>query len=268
MTKKERTLEIIERLKQEYPDAGCTLDYEEAWKLLVSVRLAAQCTDARVNVVVPKLYEKFPDIDALAAAPVEEIEEIVKPCGLGHSKARDISGCMKMLRDEFHSQVPDDFDARFQCTKKEYAYYIYPSKMRDPFLTDRAYRYSYPLNPQRMQEGAQYFVGRHDFNAVRSVGTPVKSTVRTIFWCEVEQNPDGLICIRVCGDGFLYNMVRAISGTLLYVGSGKLAPADVAEILRSCDRENAGPTLPACGLFMNRLWYEDTPELNGFRLGD
>lgn len=111
MTKKERTLEIIERLKQEYPDAGCTLDYEEAWKLLVSVRLAAQCTDARVNVVVPKLYEKFPDIDALAAAPVEEIEEIVKPCGLGHSKARDISGCMKMLRDEFHSQVPDDFDA-------------------------------------------------------------------------------------------------------------------------------------------------------------
>ena len=165
-------------------------------------------------------------------------------------------------------QVPDDFDARFQCTKKEYAYYIYPSKMRDPFLTDRAYRYSYPLNPQRMQEGAQYFVGRHDFNAVRSVGTPVKSTVRTIFWCEVEQNPDGLICIRVCGDGFLYNMVRAISGTLLYVGSGKLAPADVAEILRSCDRENAGPTLPACGLFMNRLWYEDTPELNGFRLGD
>ena len=111
MTKKERTLEIIERLKQEYPDAGCTLDYEEAWKLLVSVRLAAQCTDARVNVVVPKLYEKFPDIDALAAAPVEEIEEIVKSCGLGHSKARDISGCMKMLRDEFHSQVPDDFDA-------------------------------------------------------------------------------------------------------------------------------------------------------------
>ena len=77
-------------------------------------------------------------------------------------------------------EVPDDFDARFQCTKKEYAYYVYPSKMRDPFLTDRAYRYSYPLDPERMQAGAQYFVGRHDFNAVRSVGTPVKSTVRTM----------------------------------------------------------------------------------------
>ncbi len=164
--------------------------------------------------------------------------------------------------------VPDDFDARFQCTKKEYAYYVYPSKMRDPFLTDRAYRYAYPLDAARMQAGAQYFVGRHDFNAVRSVGTPVKSTVRTIFWCEVEQNADGLICIRVCGDGFLYNMVRAISGTLLYVGSGKFAPEDVSKILESCDREQAGPTLPACGLFMNRLWYDDTPELDVFRLGD
>ena len=111
MTKKELALEIIERLRKEYPDAGCTLDYEEACKLLVSVRLAAQCTDARVNVVVPSLYEKFPDIEALAAAPVEEIEEIVRPCGLGASKARDISGCMKMLRDEFGGRVPDDFDS-------------------------------------------------------------------------------------------------------------------------------------------------------------
>jgi endonuclease-3 len=110
MTKKQRALEIIERLKKEYPDAGCTLDYDQAWKLLVSVRLAAQCTDARVNIVVEKLYEKFPDVDALAEAPVEEIEAIVKPCGLGHSKARDISACMKILRDKYDGKVPDDFD--------------------------------------------------------------------------------------------------------------------------------------------------------------
>jgi len=110
MTKKQRALEIIEHLKKEYPDAGCTLDYDQAWKLLVSVRLAAQCTDARVNIVVEKLYEKFPDVDALADAPVEEIEAIVKPCGLGHSKARDISACMKILRDKYQGKVPDDFD--------------------------------------------------------------------------------------------------------------------------------------------------------------
>ncbi len=109
--KKKLALEIIGRLKQEYPDSGCTLDYNEAWKLLVSVRLAAQCTDARVNVIVPKLYEKFPDVAALAAAPAEEIEEIVKPCGLGHSKARDISACMKMLLEKYRGNVPGDFDA-------------------------------------------------------------------------------------------------------------------------------------------------------------
>lgn len=110
MRKKELALEIIDRLKKEYPDAGCTLDYDQAWKLLVSVRLAAQCTDARVNVVVEGLYEKYPSVEALAEADVDDIERIVKPCGLGHSKARDISACMKKLRDEYDGNVPDDFD--------------------------------------------------------------------------------------------------------------------------------------------------------------
>ncbi len=108
--KKELALETIRRLKEAYPDADCTLDYDEAWKLLVSVRLAAQCTDARVNVVVEKLYEKFPDVDALASAAPEEIEEIVRPCGLGKSKARDISACMRMLKEKYGGKVPDNFD--------------------------------------------------------------------------------------------------------------------------------------------------------------
>ena len=111
MTKEELALVIIERLKKEYPGAGCTLDYNQAWKLLVSVRLAAQCTDARVNVVVEDLYKKFPDVNSLAEAPVEEIEAIVKPCGLGHSKARDIKACMTCLKEEYNGNVPDDFNA-------------------------------------------------------------------------------------------------------------------------------------------------------------
>ncbi|MCI5730522.1 MAG: endonuclease III [Eubacterium sp.] len=110
MTKKQRAEQIIERLSEEYPLADCTLDYDEAWKLLVSVRLAAQCTDARVNVVVKDLYDKYPSPQALAAASVEDIEAIVKPCGLGHSKARDIHKCMTMLVEEYDGRVPDDFD--------------------------------------------------------------------------------------------------------------------------------------------------------------
>lgn len=108
--KKQLASAIIEALKKEYPDAACSLEYNEAWKLLVSVRLAAQCTDARVNVVVKDLFEKYPSVDDLAKAQVSDIEKIVRPCGLGNSKARDISACMKMLRDEYNGRVPESFD--------------------------------------------------------------------------------------------------------------------------------------------------------------
>lgn len=111
MEKKELALEVINRLKNEYPDADCTLDYDQAWKLLVSVRLAAQCTDARVNVVVQDLFAKYPSVEALAAAEPSDIEAIVKPCGLGKSKARDISACMKILHEQYNGNVPEDFDA-------------------------------------------------------------------------------------------------------------------------------------------------------------
>ena len=111
MTKKDRAKAAVDLLRQAYPDATCALQYTHDYELLFATRLSAQCTDARVNVVVQDLYAKYPDVDALAAAEVSDIEAIVKPCGLGHSKARDISACMKILRDEYGGKVPDDFDA-------------------------------------------------------------------------------------------------------------------------------------------------------------
>ena len=111
MTTQERALAVIDALKEAYPDADCTLDYDQAWKLLVSVRLAAQCTDARVNVVVQDLYARFPDIASLAEADEKEIEEIVRPCGLGRSKARDIHACMRILHETYQDRVPEDFDS-------------------------------------------------------------------------------------------------------------------------------------------------------------
>lgn len=110
MRKKELALEVINRLKKEYPDAKCSLEYDEAWKLLVEVRLAAQCTDERVNIIVKSLYKKYPSVEALAKAEVSDIEEIVRPCGLGKSKARDISACMKILHEKYNDAVPNDFD--------------------------------------------------------------------------------------------------------------------------------------------------------------
>lgn len=110
MTKKKLVLEVIDRLKKEYPQSHCTLAYDKAWQLLVSVRLAAQCTDARVDMITPLLYEKYPSVEALADAEVSDIEKIVRPCGLGNSKARDISACMKMLRDEYDCKVPETME--------------------------------------------------------------------------------------------------------------------------------------------------------------
>lgn len=110
MTKKELALAVIARLQTEYPDSGCSLDYRDAWQLLVSVRLAAQCTDARVNLVMTELLDRFPSVEALAAAGPEAIEAIVRPCGLGHSKARDISACMRVLHEQYGDKVPDTME--------------------------------------------------------------------------------------------------------------------------------------------------------------
>ena len=128
-----------------------------------------------------------------------------------------------------------------------------------------SFHYPYRIDADKMHAAAQDFLGTHDFRGFCSSGADAESTVRTITRIAVVRDGDHVL-VRVRGDGFLYNMVRAIAGTLTYVGSGKLAPADVRVILDSRSRENAGPTLPACGLFLNRLWYDHTPELDPFPL--
>ena len=110
MTKQELALTIIERLKKEYPDADCTLDYDQAWKLLVSVRLAAQCTDARVNLVMPDLLKRFKSIEDFAEADVEEVEKYIKSCGFYKTKAKDIVAFSKMLLKDFNGRVPDTIE--------------------------------------------------------------------------------------------------------------------------------------------------------------
>jgi len=151
--------------------------------------------------------------------------------------------------------VPDDFDANLSCIKKEYTYRIFNSRIRDPFYSDRAYFYPQKLNIAAMKQAAAHFVGRHDFAAVRSVGTETKTTVRTVFWFEVEEN-GRFTELRVCADGFLYNMARAMAGTLIYVSEGKIPPDGIPRLLEQKDRRLTGPTVPPGGLYLTRLWYE------------
>ena len=108
---------------------------------------------------------------------------------------------------------------------------------------------------------ARAFAGTHDFRAVRSVGTETRTTVRTIEYCRVTRSAD-LLELKVCANGFLYNMVRAITGTVLYAAEGKLTPEDIPAILASGNRTLAGPTVPPGGLYLTKLWYEDE-RLNG-----
>lgn len=110
MTKKEIAAYAVEGLKQAYPDAICSLDAENPVQLIIATRLSAQCTDARVNLVTPKLFAKYPDLEDYANAKIEDVEEIVRPCGFYHMKARDIIGMAKMILEEYGGTVPDTID--------------------------------------------------------------------------------------------------------------------------------------------------------------
>jgi len=152
-------------------------------------------------------------------------------------------------------EVPESFNAIGSCIKKEYIYKIHNSRIRDPFLEKRACFYPQFLDTERMRAAARAFEGTHDFRAVRSVGTETKTTVRTVHWCRVEREGE-LLTVSVCADGFLYNMCRAIVGTLVYASYGKLEPEEIPLLLEKGDRRLTGPTMPPQGLYLNRVWYD------------
>ena len=154
------------------------------------------------------------------------------------------------------TRVSDGFNAIGSCRKKEYTYLIYNNRLGDAFYVNRAWFYPRRLDEAVMARAAEQFVGTHDFRAVRSVGTETRTTVRTVHYFRVEREGDLIKC-RVCADGFLYNMVRAMVGTIVYAAEGKLAPEDIPAILDSGDRTLAGPTVPPGGLYMTGLWYDE-----------
>ena len=152
-------------------------------------------------------------------------------------------------------EAPEEFNAIGSCIKKEYIYKIHNSNIRDPFLQKRACFYPQDLNLEQMQAAARAFEGTHDFRAVRSVGTETKTTVRTVYWCRAEKQGE-LITVSICADGFLYNMCRAMVGTMIYASYGKLRPEEIPALLEKGDRRLTGPTMPPQGLYLNRIWYD------------
>lgn len=150
--------------------------------------------------------------------------------------------------------VPDDFHARYSSTGKTYIYNILNSNVRDPFLEKYSYRYGFKLDADVMNKAAQYFLGTHDFRGFCSSGSSVVDTVRTVSECLVVRQND-LITVKITADGFLYNMVRIIVGTLIAVSTGKIAIDNLAAVIDSGDRLKAGPTARPEGLFLEKVHY-------------
>lgn len=152
-------------------------------------------------------------------------------------------------------EVGPEFHARYSAKAKIYRYFFYASRVPNPFL--RRYTYQVPpdLSVREMDAAARLLVGTHDFRCFSASGRPVKSYVRTVYWARVRRTGE-LIWFEICGSGFLYHMVRIIAGTLMEIGRGKMAPQNVNYILKSRDREMAGPTLPPQGLFLWEVIYD------------
>lgn len=150
--------------------------------------------------------------------------------------------------------VEEDFHPRYSAKEKEYIYRIYNEYNRDPFEDGRSLHYKYNLDIEKMKKAAEHILGTHDFLAFCSAGSSVKDTVRTVSLLDIEKE-ENVITVRIRADGFLYNMVRIIVGTLIAVSEGTVALDDIPGIIASCDRTKAGPTAPPEGLYLNRVFY-------------
>ena len=151
--------------------------------------------------------------------------------------------------------VPDEFSASYSATAKTYRYTIDNSKFSDVFMNRFSWHYKYELDIDKMRRAGKYFLGTHDFIGFARTGFTVKTTVRTIYKLEIEKNDD-IITIDVTGNGFLYNMVRIIAGTLVFAGAGKIEPDSLGDIIDSKTRSMAGITAPAKGLCLKEVFYE------------
>lgn len=152
--------------------------------------------------------------------------------------------------------VPMDFHARYSCTGKEYVYKIWNAPIRNPFWRGRAFHYWYPLDVEKLNLAARNFIGTHDFTSLCTIDKRnPENMVRTVRAFLVERK-ETLVEIRVTADGFLYNMVRIMVGTLLHVAMGRIKPHEISSIILARDRAKAGPTAVAHGLYLNRVFYD------------
>ena len=216
-------------------------ELKKAWERLtgeIPNIIGCSRTDAGVHA-----NEYFFNVRTESSIPVEKFPVALSSANLPKEIA--IYSC---------EEVDYEFNARFDCVKKEYEYVIENTQIASPFLYKRALNHKYNINVELMNEAAQHFVGTHDFSAFCAADAQVKSKVRTIYSASVIREGD-LVKFRVCGNGFLYNMVRIMAGTLIYVNDGKIKSEDIPGIIKMRDRKKAGITAIPDGLYLNKVYY-------------
>jgi tRNA pseudouridine38-40 synthase len=199
---------------------------------------AASRTDAGVHALGQRASFFAPDL----RVPLERLPEVLSaflPTDISVTAAQE---------------VPENFNPGFDAKQKTYLYNIYNSPAPNPLVGRYSAFVPQKLNLAAMQQAAKSFVGKHDFTAFCATGGSAKTTVREIYFCETEKEHD-LIKLKITGNGFLYNMVRIIAGTILYAGMGKISPEKIPEIIASKKRENAGKTMPPHGLVLVEVKY-------------
>ncbi|MBQ3331475.1 MAG: tRNA pseudouridine(38-40) synthase TruA [Ruminococcus sp.] len=154
-------------------------------------------------------------------------------------------------------EVREDFHARYSCVGKEYVYKLWNSRVRNPFLQGLALHYRYDMDVEKLRSEAQSFVGTHDFTSFCTLDKREKGDfTRTVKYFDVRRDGD-LVTFTVAADGFLYNMVRIMVGTLLAMNNGRIPFGTLSGIIEAQDRKCAGPTAPSCGLYLNKVFYDD-----------
>lgn len=171
-------------------------------------------------------------------------------CALNHFLPEDIAvlSCR---------EVPMEFHARYSCSGKEYLYKIWNAKVRDPFLNRRVLHYWYPLDERKLNQAAAGFLGRHDFTSFCTLDSRERGSLERTVSCSKVERVGDMVTFTVAADGFLYNMVRIMVGTLLRVAQGKLCPEEIPAVIEQKNRKAAGPTAPAQGLYLNRVFYPE-----------
>ncbi len=216
-------------------------ELKKAFKLLTNEDvniIGCSRTDAGVHA-----NEYYFNVKTDSSIPCESF-----PAALTSSK---LTGEISIISCE---EVNEGFNARFDAVKKEYIYVIENTKNPSPFNYKRTYHYKYNIDVDLMNKASKQFIGEYDFSAFCASGAQVLSKVRTIYSASVERKDD-LVIFRVCGNGFLYNMVRIMAGTLLYVNMGKINSDEIIDIINSKDRTKAGITAPPEGLYLNKVYF-------------